>query len=159
MPTPKDDPNILKEWKKLEKELAEKGYSQRGIYNLIATIYGVSASTVDRWLNPEHKEKINEYLNNRNKVLKDLGGTILEIFNYECPVTADEISNRIKETTGISVPCEKIRETMDQLINMLGENSPIIETENDMYQINRNSPYWRVCNGYWRELVIDTGKI
>ena len=159
MPTPKDDPNILKEWKKLEKELAEKGYSQRGRYNLIATKYGVSASTVDRWLNPEHKEKINEYLNNRNKVWRDLGETIFGIYNYECPVTADEISNRIKETTGVTVPCEKIRETMDLLMDRLGYNSPIWEVGNGIYQINRNSPYRRVCNGYWRELVIDTGKI
>jgi len=148
MPTPKNDPEILKEWEELEKELAEKGYSERGICNLIAAKYGVSRSTVYNWLNPEHKEKVNEYLNNRNKVLRDLGGTILEIFNYECPVPADEISKRIKETTGVSVPYEKIRETMDLLMDRLGCNSPINEVGNGIYQINRNSPYRKVCNGY-----------
>ena len=151
MPTPKDDPNILKEWEELEKELAEKGHSKRSICNLIGAKYGVPWGTVYYWLNSEYRDAIKKYLNNRRRVQNDLGGIILDIFNYQDPVTADEISNRIKETTGISVPCEKIRETMDQLINMLGENSPIIETENDMYLMNTNSPYRIVCNGYWQE--------
>jgi len=159
MPTPKDDPNILKEWKKLEKELAEKGHSKRSRYNRIGDKYGVSGSTVCYWLNFKYRNAIKKYLKTRTRVLNDLGETILESFNYECPVTADEISNRIKETTGVTVPCEKIRETMDLLMDRLGYNSPIREVGNGIYQINRNSPYRRVCNGYWRELVIDTGKI
>ena len=149
MPTPKDDPNILKEWKKLEKELAKKGYSQRGRYNLIATKYGVPESTVRYRLNRKYRDAIKKYQNKRNKVWRDLGETIFGIYNYECPVTAAEISNRIKETTGVTVPGEIIIETMDRLMDGLGCNSPIMEVGNGMYQINRNSPYWRVCNGYW----------
>jgi len=149
MPTPHSNPELLEEWIKL-KNMLEHTVSKTKIYDIIAKLYSTSPSTVRYWLDSNYRDLTLESRRKRDKIKRQLDKVILDVFNYFDPVSVDEISERIKNETGVKISAKDIEDTLTELIDRLGDNSPI-KKEGNGYRINQNSPYNIVCSGYWKD--------
>lgn len=61
MPSPKDNPELLEEWKNFEADLLSEGFTRYKSHLLIGAQYDVSNRTVHRWLTPGQKEQEKAY--------------------------------------------------------------------------------------------------
>ena len=154
MPTPKDNPDLLNEWKDLERVLTNCRFSRYKAYEHIAKKYGTSVTNVYYWLTDygaknknrtkiyfkEHKEEEKK----RKKVNYYLDAIILEIFDSPI-LSLRNISNKIKQKTGIRVSDNSIINIIKKYETSLGDDSPITEFGEHQYRLNINSPYYKLC--------------
>ena len=99
----------------------------------------------------EHQQKPEIKANWRiyNNIYKNLESVIMDIFNKE-EYTEKELTEKLEAETGFKIKGKTIRKTVRRLEKRFqGENSPIIYNSG-RYLLNKESPYWIACNGYWK---------
>ncbi len=96
---------------------------------------------------PEVKERQRKY-QREYKTFRNLEFIIINIFDSE-EFTEQELRTKLWQVTGKLFEFKAIRKAISSLEENLERNSPIIYDDNDgKYKLNKESPYWRICNGY-----------
>jgi len=93
------------------------------------------------------KERQKEYTR-RQMIREKLDSIIITLFDKE-EFSGEDLQSSLLISYGVKVEQKKIEDAILSLENRVKEKSPII-FEHGKYKLNKISPYWKVCDGYWQ---------
>ncbi len=91
----------------------------------------------------------------KQKVFKNID-MFMAVFDKEI-CSSKYLSGRVFEEYGLKLAVKRIEASIKTLETELGNNSPIVldtqsEKEGILYKINKESPYWRLCDGFDKQI-------
>lgn len=130
MPTPYDNPHILRQWEQLEEMLVSQLGRPRAVQRArrkIAKMYGVSYATVRDWLT----------VGTRKWILGHLDWYLFQEFSPEEVFTISDVNTRVSAATGKRLG-ERAVATAFLHYKSKFDNPPIHETGPNLYRLDLN---------------------